>query len=217
VARKLSLVGQPLDGPLDLTVEELVQRGRFPHQGLFWRDARADREAVEWALDAMRLQAIRHRSIRQLSHGELRRAWTAVALAQRPDILLLDEPTAFLDVAHQFQLLDLISRLRDHGVGIVMALHDLWLTALYCQRVVVMDKGRVVAYGPTEEVLTVDLVRDVFQVEAVMTCHPITGKRIPFPCGVVVRRQGAPASDTETSETEGAGALPEPGDSPSPH
>ena len=219
VAKKLAFVGQRLDGAPDLSVEELVYRGRFPHQTLFRRDTKRDREAVEWALDTMRLTELRRRHIRRLSDGELRRAWTAMALAQRPDILLLDEPTAFLDIAHQFELLDLLSALKEHGVTIVMAMHDLWLTSIYCQRVIAMQGGRIVGCGPTDEVLTVDLIREVFGVEAEVRSHPTMGRRVPLPYALVPRGDGRPAKATgQEDKPEGVEAqLPEPKDEPSPH
>jgi iron complex transport system ATP-binding protein len=212
VAKKLAFLGQPLEGVPDLTIEELAYRGRFPYQTMLHRDAKADREAVEWALDAMNLQGMRQRSLKQLSHGEMRRAWTALALAQQPDILLLDEPTAFLDMAHQFELLDLLAKLTEHGVTIVVSLHDLWLAAIYCQRVIAMSAGKIVASGPTDEVLTVDLIRDVFGVEVAMQPHPkIAGKHVALP---VRRRDPARPQDDEMLRKA---PTPNPSRDPSPH
>ena len=182
IAKKLAFLGQMVDGVPDLTVEELVHRGRYPHQSLLRRDPAGDRQSVEWALAVMNMQGMRARPLKHLSHGELRRAWTALALAQRPDILLLDEPTAFLDLSHQFELLDLLSDLKSHGVTVVASMHDLWLTAIYCERVIALRDGRVVGSGPTEEVLTVELIRDVFDVDVALADHPsIPGKKIAVP------------------------------------
>jgi iron complex transport system ATP-binding protein len=189
VARKLAFLGQE-EGVPDLTVEELVYRGRFPHQSLLHRNAVEDQHAVEWSMRVMKLDALRGRSLRNVSHGEMRRAWTAMALAQRPDVLLLDEPTAFLDIAHQFELLDLLSELKAHGVTVVMSMHDLWMTALYCDRVIAMSGGRIVGHGPRDEVLTVELIRDVFGVEVAVREHPVTGAKVPLPVG---RASPAPA------------------------
>jgi iron complex transport system ATP-binding protein len=181
VARKLAFAGHSLDALLDLTVQELVQRGRYPHQSLFGGNVDEDRRSVEWALDAMQLDALRKRPLGQLSHGELRRAWTAVALAQRPDVLLLDEPTAFLDITHQLELLALLSGLTAHGVTVVMSMHDLILTSLYCDSVIAIDEGRIAAHGPTEEVLKPELVREVFRVEAEYREDPLTKRRLLIP------------------------------------
>lgn len=219
VAKKLAFLGQSFDGVPDLTVEELAYRGRFPHQTLLHRDAKADREAVEWALEAMNLKKLRTRHIKHLSHGELRRAWTAMALAQRPDILLVDEPTAFLDIAHQFELLDLLSELTRHGVTIVMSMHDLWMASLYCQRVIAMRDGRIVGSGPTSEVLTAELIREVFGVEVEVRDHPAVNRKVPFAYGRVRRREGT-SQDAASQEEESDRAelrLPDPGDLSSPH
>jgi iron complex transport system ATP-binding protein len=210
VAKKLAFLGQQLDGVPDLTVEELAYRGRFPHQSLLRRDPAGDRQSVDWAIGAMRMDALRHRALKTLSHGELRRAWTAMALAQRPDILLLDEPTAFLDLAHQFELMDLLAGLNQHGVTVVLSMHDLWLTALYCHRVIAMSGGRVVASGPTEEVLTPELIREVFGVEVTMQPHPSQAtRRLPLPHG---RRGTAGAGAPDASLPEATAK-----DTPSPH
>ena len=213
VAKKLAFLGQQAEGVPDLTVEELVFRGRFPHQTLLHRDPAGDRQAVEWALSAMQMRELRSRSLKQLSQGELRRAWTAMALAQRPDILLLDEATAFLDLSHQFELLDLLSDLKNHGVTVVVSMHDLWLTAIYCERVIAMSGGRVIATGPTDEVLTVELIRDVFGVEVALSDHPtMSGKKILLP---YARR---PAPDEASAA---GGETPRPAENPdrlpSPH
>ena len=210
VATRLAFLGQQIDGLPDLQVEELVQRGRFPHQTLLHRDVHEDRQSVEWAINAMRLNELRHRSLRHLSHGELRRAWTAMALAQRPALLLLDEPTAFLDIAHQFELLDLLSELKQHGVTVIMSMHDLWMTALYCDRVIALSGGHIVGNGPASEVLTADLIAGVFGVNVTMHEHPGRGMKVPLP---VSRRT---PSDEPLPE-EPLHPAPNPERRPSPH
>ncbi len=207
VAKRLAFLGQPVDGLPDLTVEELAYRGRYPHQTLLQRQSTEDAHAVEWALGAMNMLAFRRRPLRELSHGELRRAWMTMALAQRPDILLLDEPTAFLDLSHQFELMDLLSELKDHGVTVVVSMHELWLAALYCHRIIAMSAGRVTASGPTDEVLTVELLREVFGVEVAVREHPLQpGKTIALPYARRRARQDA----IEHAE-------PTPGEVESPH
>ena len=215
IAKKLAFLGQMVDGVPDLSVEELVFRGRFPHQSLLHRDPSGDRQSVEWALAAMQMGAMRGRPLKHLSHGELRRAWTAMALAQRPDILLLDEPTAFLDLAHQFELLDLLSELKSHGVTVVVSMHDLWLTAIYCERVVALQGGRVIGNGPTEEVLTVELIRDVFGVEVALGDHPtLAGKKIALP---YAKRRAADVTLAVADDGELARPVENPERRPSPH
>ncbi len=212
VAKRLAFLGQGGDGLPDLTVEELAYRGRYPHQSLLSRNAAEDTHAVEWALGAMNMAGFRARPLRQLSQGEMRRAWLTMALAQRPDVLLLDEPTAFLDLAHQFELMDLLSELKEHGVTVVLSMHELWLAALYAHRVLAMGAGRIVGSGPTDEVLTPELLRDVFGVEVASREHPKQpGKTIAMP--YARRHKGA------TPEQEALAEHPEPttGDVESPH
>jgi iron complex transport system ATP-binding protein len=209
VARKLAFLGQATDGLPDLTVEELAWRGRFPHQTLLHRDARADRQSVEWALHVMNLSSLRRRPLQHLSQGEMRRAWTAMALAQRPDVLLLDEPTAFLDIAHQFELLDLLSELKEHGVTVVLSMHDLWMSAIYCERIIVMSDGTIVGHGPTEEVMTAEMIRDAFGVEVSIREHPTRNMRIPLP---IARRKEAEDESEAALEQ-----LANPERRPSPH
>ena len=191
VAKRLAFVGQPVDGLPDLTVEELAQRGRHPHQGLLTRNVAEDAQSVEWALGAMNITELRV----ALAAAPLARrtapAWLAMALAQRPDVLLLDEPTAFLDLSHQFELMDLLAELNGHGVTIVLSMHELWLAALYAHRIIAMNDGRVFGAGPTEEVLTVELMRDVFGVDVTLSAHPLVeGRTIALP---YARRKHAPA------------------------
>ncbi len=215
VARKLAFVGHNMDGLLDLTVLELVQRGRFPHQSLLGGDAAEDRRSVEWAVDAMGLGALCGRRLNQLSHGELRRAWAAVALAQRPDILLLDEPTAFLDIAHQFELLELLSSLKHHGVTVVMSMHDLLLTSLYCQRVIALQDGRIACHGPTDEVLTRELVRDVFHVEVDFSAGSAGDRRVLVPYRL--SPNGSSSSSGHSGANDGSGIETVEEDEFSPH
>ncbi|MBI5288473.1 MAG: ABC transporter ATP-binding protein [Chloroflexi bacterium] len=212
VAKRLAFLGQPVDGLPDLTVEELAYRGRYPHQSLLQRNGTEDAHSVEWALGAMNMTSFRHRPLRELSHGELRRAWMTMGLAQRPDILLLDEPTAFLDLSHQFELMDLLSELKDHGVTVVISMHELWLASLYCHRIIAMREGRVTASGPTEEVLTVELLGDVFGVEVAVREHPLLpGKTIALP--YARRREPKPPAVVEPAEH----VPPVPTDVESPH
>ena len=203
VARKMAFVGHSVDGLLDLLVLELVQRGRFPHQSFLGGDPEEDKRSVAWAVEVMRLGELLQRPLRSLSHGELRRAWTAVALAQRPDVLLLDEPTAFLDIAHQLELLALLSRLTEHGVTVLMSMHDLTLTAQYCQEVIAVKAGRIAAHGPTQDVLTPELVRVVFGVEAEYREDPGSSRRILVPyIAVEPNRSRAAEVAPDLAETE---------------
>ena len=176
VARRLALLPQGPTLSNDLTVEELVWLGRSPHQGLLGLPTAADGEAVRWAMAETGIGPLAKRPISTLSGGERQRAWLALALAQQPRILLLDEPTTFLDLSHQLEVLDLIRYLNvEHGLTVVMVLHDLNQAARYAGRIVVLREGRVYGEGPPAAVLTPETLRQVFGVE---------GRVLPGPDGV---------------------------------
>ena len=176
VARRLALLPQGPTLAADLSVHELVWLGRSPHQGMLGLPSRKDEEAVRSAIEEKGIAPLTGRRLSELSGGERQRVWVAMALAQQPQVLLLDEPTTFLDLNHQLELLDLIRYLnREHGITVVMVLHDLNQAARYARRVVVLKEGDVYADGTPAEVLTPETLRDVFGVE---------GKVLPGPDGV---------------------------------
>lgn len=173
VARELAILPQGPTLTNDMTVEELVWMGRSPHQGIFAIPGPNDRAAVEWAIAETGVEDLRSRSVASLSGGERQRVWIAMALAQQPRVLLLDEPTTFLDLSHQLEVLDLVHYLnREHGLTVVMVLHDLNQAARYADRIVVLNVGAVVCQGPPAAVLTRDTLREVFGVEASVTPGP---------------------------------------------
>ena len=182
VARRMAILPQVHEVPAELTVLELVEQGRFPHVGALRMLRRQDDEAIEEAIRMTRLKALAHRPIDTLSGGERQRAWMALALAQRTEILLLDEPTTFLDVGHQLDLLQLVSGLnRDRGVTIVMVLHDLNHAARFSDRMIAMSDGEIVADGAPGEVLTPGLLRDCFGVEGSVVTDSRTGSPMCIP------------------------------------
>ena len=184
IARLVSVLPQSPSSPPGLTVRELVELGRFPHTGLFGRLGDEGVDAVESALTLTGLTDFAERPIDELSGGERQRAWVALALAQGASTLLLDEPTTFLDVRHQFEVLDLVASLcTSRGMTVVMVLHDLVHAANYADRVVVVDDGRIVADGAPSEVLTVDLLGTVFGVAARIFTEPESGRAICLPIG----------------------------------
>ncbi len=186
VARELALLPQ---GPVlanDMSVEELVWMGRSPHQGLLGLPTSQDREAVEAAIDETGLAPLRHRGVASLSGGERQRAWIAMALAQQPQVLLLDEPTTFLDLSHQLEVLDLVRYLnRERGITVVMVLHDLNQAARYARRIVVVDGGRVHCQGTPAEVLTPETLRTVFGVDGMVMPGPDGVELVIVPLGRV--------------------------------
>jgi len=184
IARTLGLLPQSPVAPEGIAVTDLVGRGRHPHQGLLARWSARDYAAVAQALAATGIADLADRSVDELSGGQRQRVWIAMALAQETDILLLDEPTTFLDVAHQIEVLDLLTDLnRDRGTTIVMVLHDLNLAARYADELVAVVGGRVHALGAPSDIVTAELVRDVFGLESTIIADPLTGKPLVLPSG----------------------------------
>jgi iron complex transport system ATP-binding protein len=184
VARTLGLLPQAPIAPEGIVVADLVSRGRHPHQKLLARLSTHDYEVVARALAATGTAEFADRSVDELSGGQRQRVWIAMALAQETDILLLDEPTTFLDLAHQVEVLDLLTDLnRDRGTTIVMVLHDMNLAARYAHHLFAMRGGRIVASGPPSGVMTGELIRDVFDLDAVVVSDPVSGTPMVLPRG----------------------------------
>lgn len=163
VARRLGLLPQSSIAPDGITVAELVARGRFPHQKLIRQWSAGDEDAVVAAMAATGVTELSGELVDTLSGGQRQRVWVAMVLAQQTPIVLLDEPTTFLDIAHQIELLELCVRLnREQGTTMVAVLHDLNQAARYADHLVVMKSGRIVAQGDPREVMTAELVEDVF-------------------------------------------------------
>lgn len=182
VARRLGLLPQQPIVPEGVSVLELVERGRHPHHGLFRTWGRDDEVAVADALERTDLVHLASVPVDSLSGGQRQRVWLAMVLAQRTPVLLLDEPTSFLDIAHQLDVLDLVRRLcDDDGTTVVMVLHDLAMAARYADHLVAMRDGRVVAEGTPHEVVTPEVVEAVFGVSALVIEDPETGTPVVLP------------------------------------
>jgi iron complex transport system ATP-binding protein len=181
VARTLAVLTQTSEGVPDLTVEELVWRGRYPHQSWLQGATRRDGEVVERSIEQCDLHGLRGRRLAELSGGELQRAWLAMALAQEPQVLLLDEPTSFLDYYHQLEVMDLLADLNGHGLTIVMAMHDLNQVARYSRRVIALRDGRIFRDGAPPGVLTPEVLRQVFGVDAYVFTDEATGQLVCLP------------------------------------
>jgi iron complex transport system ATP-binding protein len=189
VAKRLAILPQSPLAPDGLAVEDLVARGRYPHQSLFAHWSEQDEAAVEAALDATQMTDLRDRPLDELSGGQRQRAWIAMTLAQETEILLLDEPTTFLDLAHQIEVLDLLAALvADHGRTVVMVLHDINQACRYADHVVAMRDGRIHAAGAPEDVVDARLVQDVFGLAACVIEDPVTGTPLCLPTGHGARR-----------------------------
>ncbi|KOR81977.1 ABC transporter ATP-binding protein [Paenibacillus solani] len=166
VSRLLSMLSQANSSPTDMTVEELVTFGRMPHKKWYKQLNDEDYRIMEWALQLTGMDRYRERLVYSLSGGEAQKAWLAMALAQCPKILLLDEPTTYLDIAHQLDVLELVKTLnRELQLTVVMVLHDLNHASMYSDKVCVVKQGNVRAYGSPQEVLTRELIREVYGVE----------------------------------------------------
>ncbi|MFI2076173.1 ABC transporter ATP-binding protein [Streptomyces triculaminicus] len=182
LARRMGLLPQQAVAPEGITVEALVRLGRYPHQRLLTPWSAADQAAVEEALRRTGTQDLRDRAVDELSGGQRQRAWIALALAQDTPLLLLDEPTTFLDLRHQLDVLDLVGELNaEAGRTVVMVLHDLGQAARYADHLVVMRDGRPAAAGPPADVLTAELVEDVFRVACRVVPDPETGTPLVVP------------------------------------
>lgn len=184
LARTLGLLPQSPVAPEGITVADLVGRGRHPHQSVFSRWNEKDDAAVASALDATRTAELADRSVDELSGGQRQRVWIAMALAQQTDLLLLDEPTTYLDASHQVEVLDLLTDLnRTRGTTIVMVLHDLNLAARYADHLIALAAGRLHAAGPPAEVLTAKTVRAVFSLDSHIIEDPVSGRPLMLPIG----------------------------------
>jgi iron complex transport system ATP-binding protein len=182
VARRLGLLPQTSLAPDGITVTELVARGRFPYQSPVRQWSRDDERAVREALAATRTTDLGGRLVDELSGGQRQRVWVAMVLAQQTPLMLLDEPTTFLDIAHQFELLELFRELNVHqGHTIVAVLHDLIHAARYASHLVAMRDGGIVAQGSPREILTADLVHEVFDLPCRVIEDPVTGTPLVLP------------------------------------
>ncbi len=182
VARRLGMLPQAPVAPDTLSVEDLVARGRYPHQGLFRQWSRQDEEAVEEALVATAMTELRDRPIDELSGGQRQRAWIAMTLAQQTRLLLLDEPTTYLDLAHQIDVLDLLDRLvAERGRTVVMVLHDINQACRYADQLVAVRDGRVHAAGAPADIVDGAFIQEVFGLEASVVEDPVTGTPLCLP------------------------------------
>ena len=175
LARSLGLLPQTSIAPDGITVIDLVARGRAPHQGFLRQWSPADEAAVTAAMEATGIAELAGRLVSELSGGQRQRVWIAMALAQETPILMLDEPTTFLDIAHQIDLMELLTDLNERGTTLVEVLHDLNQSARYGTHLVAVKDGTIVAEGPPDEVVTAELVEDVFGLRCVVTPDPVSG------------------------------------------
>ncbi|WP_127537559.1 ABC transporter ATP-binding protein [Paenibacillus illinoisensis] len=184
LARVVGLLPQSPIVPEGISVADLVGRGRFPHQSLLSGWTKKDYEAVAEAMEIMDITEFANHNIDELSGGQRQRVWIAMALAQQTDILFLDEPTTFLDITYQVEILDLLTDLnRKHGTTIVMVLHDINLSARYADHIIALVEGKLVAEGAPSDVITSTMVKDIFGLDCTVVEDPLSGSPLVVPRG----------------------------------
>ncbi|EMS3996706.1 ABC transporter ATP-binding protein [Listeria monocytogenes] len=188
LAKKMTMLSQAPEGLVDVMVHDLVAYGRLPHRSWLSTLQEEDEAVIHWAIKVCNLEELAYRPLHSLSGGERQRAWLAMALAQKTPILLLDEPTTYLDIAHQLELLDLLVHLnKEYNLTIVLVLHDLNQAAIYSDHVFVCENGQLVKDGSPTEVFTTELLREFFHITADITekdgkqhIHPLASTRFEY-------------------------------------
>ncbi len=176
-AKKVSIVHQYNTSSDDITVERLVSFGRTPHMKMMQAKSQEDEERIQWAMEVTNIEKYRNREIARLSGGQRQRVWIAMALAQQTGIILLDEPTTYLDLCHQLEVLELLKKLNEtQGTTIVMVLHDLNLASRYSHYLLAMRNGRVEKFGTPQEVMTHGMLADCFRIDGDIVSDPRSGK-----------------------------------------
>lgn len=182
-ACKLGLLPQFSAAPEGISVSDLVARGRYPHQSLIRQWSKADEQAVARAMAATKVTDLASHNVDELSGGQRQRVWVAMALAQETPILLLDEPTTYLDIAHQIELMELFTELNAQGLTLVAVLHDLNHAARYATRLIAMKDGRIVDQGKPQDIVTEQLVEEVFSLPCKVIDDPVSHTPLVIPLG----------------------------------
>lgn len=179
IAKQVAVLPQSPEAPSGLTVEELIAYGRFPYQKGFGKLKETDRDIIKWALEVTGIYEFRERGLESLSGGQRQRAWIAMALAQETEILLLDEPTTYLDLAHQLEVLKLLEELnKKEGRTIVMVIHEINNAARFADYMIGIKKGKIVCEGITESVMTKENLKEIFNIDAEIVKEPKTNKPV---------------------------------------
>lgn len=184
VARRIGLLAQNATTPSDISVQELVARGRYPHQPLFTRWRQEDEDAVQRAMQATGIVELANQSVDTLSGGQRQRAWIAMVLAQDTAIMLLDEPTTWLDISHQIDLLELLSELnRERGFTLAAVLHDLNQACRYATHLIALREGKIVAEGAPQDIVTAELIEAVYGLRCMIIDDPVAHTPLVVPLG----------------------------------
>jgi ABC-type cobalamin/Fe3+-siderophores transport system ATPase subunit len=190
LAQRLALLPQHPVSPESISVQQLVSHGRYPHQGLFCYNSQQDLEAVEWALEMTQMTTLRNRQFNTLSGGERQRGWIALALVQQSDILLLDEPTTYLDIGHQMEVLDLLANLnQQHQLTLVMVLHDVNQASQYAHRLLAMKQGKLIADGAPRDVISASLLHQLFDIDTEVIYRQDNDRTYPFSIPIRTRNK----------------------------
>ena len=201
IAKKMAILPQTPTAPSGLTVSELVAYGRFPHQKGFGNLTEEDKRIVKWALAATKLSESEKREVDTLSGGQRQRVWIAMALAQQTDLILLDEPTTYLDLAHQLEVLKLLYELnRNQKCTIVMVLHDLNLAARFSEYISAIQKGDIIKHGTPEEVMTPEVLRKTFNINADVVIEPKSNRPVCITYDIIDENE-----DVQLEEKEAVG------------
>ncbi|MFD0589714.1 ABC transporter ATP-binding protein [Paenibacillus sp. GCM10027627] len=177
LAREVAFLMQSHAGTPDITVQKLIAYGRFPHKKPLQRLDQQDEEIISWAMDLTNLTYLANRNITSLSGGERQRAWIAMALVQQPNILLLDEPTTYLDIHHQLEIIELVKELnKKHGMTVIMVLHDLNQAASVSDQLAVFSQGKLYSKGTPLEVISIEMLQEVFRIDAHIGVETSSGK-----------------------------------------
>nr|WP_280926018.1 ABC transporter ATP-binding protein [Rothia dentocariosa] len=181
IAQILAMLPQTPEAPTGLTVADVVARGRYPHQSLLRSWSEKDEAACVEAMEAANVLELAERPIEALSGGQRQRVWIAMTLAQQTPLILLDEPTTYLDITHQIEVLNLTKKLHSEGHTVAVVLHDLNLAFRYATHAVLMKEGRIIAQGDPQEIVTAELIQEVFDLESVICDDPCTGTPLVVP------------------------------------
>ncbi|MCH4891040.1 ABC transporter ATP-binding protein [Acidaminobacter sp. JC074] len=185
LSQMMAVLSQVNYAPSDFSVRDLVSFGRAPYRRWYEVNSREDDKVVDWAIEVTRLGDLQHKRVVQLSGGERQRAWIAMALSQQPKVLLLDEPTTYLDVCHQFEVMELVKDLnKTLGLTVVMVLHDLNQASIYSDNICLLRKGEIVCHGCPRSVMTPEIIKDVFNVRVDVSTDDLTGKTTVIPRGL---------------------------------
>ena len=170
IAKKVATVHQQNSVPNDISVENLISYGRLPHKGFFEKESKNDAEIIDWAIKCTGLESYRDKQVMSLSGGERQRVFISMALAQKPEVLFLDEPTTYLDIYHQIEILELVKKLNEeYGITIVMVLHDINQAIKYSHNIIIMKNGRIIKDGLAKSIINRELLKEVYKVDGVVS------------------------------------------------